>query len=168
MPLRPIHPRDRELQHRGDRDPDEVGHLGGSNPAMVRPDGQHHPDDCSPDNEDVDRRQRQIPHAELNRREDQIRHKVDSERQGDEERQPASCGLHEHVAKRRNDDGIEDLPDEADRLRGRRLRRLGQALIPVDPRDVVHPSPAQPPCSIFWLHFWQEYSYNGICFGSLS
>jgi len=51
------------------------------------------------------------------RRTHQICHDVDGERQGDEERRPATCSVHEHVVKRREDDGIEDLPDKADRPR---------------------------------------------------
>jgi hypothetical protein len=139
-PLGSIHPRDRKLQHRGDRHPDEIGHLRGGHPAIVRPDGQHHPEDRGPDDEDVGCRQWQIPHAELDRGEDQIRDEVDGEGQGYEKREPAPRGLHEHIAKRRDDDGVEDLPDEADRPRRRRPRRLGEALIPVDPRNVRHGS----------------------------
>jgi hypothetical protein len=105
---------------------------------MVRPNGQHHPEDRAPDDEDVHGRQRQVSHAELDRREDQIRNEVDGERQGDEQRQPAPSELHEHEAEGRDDDRIEDLPNEADRPRCRRPRRLGQALIPLHPRDVGH------------------------------
>ena len=139
-PLRPIHPRDRELQQRGDRHPDEIGHLGGGYPPIVRPDGEHHPENRAPDDDDVGRRQWQIPHTELGRGEDQIRHEFGSEGQGDDNREPASRGLHEHEAKRRDDDGVEDLPDEADRPRRRRPRRRREALIPVDLRNFGHES----------------------------
>jgi hypothetical protein len=63
--------------------------LGHGRPAKVRPDGQHHPDDRAPHDKDVDGRERQIPHPELDRREQEIRHEVDGEGQGDKERQPA-------------------------------------------------------------------------------
>jgi len=64
------------LQHRRHRHPNEVRHLSHGDPAAVLPDHRR-PEDRARDDQNVHRGQRQIPHPELNRGEDQVRHKID-------------------------------------------------------------------------------------------
>jgi len=79
----PIHPSDRQSQPGRQRHPHEIRDLGQTHPAIVLPDNDHHPDDRGPHDDDVHRSQGETSHPKLDRREYQVRHKVDGERQGD-------------------------------------------------------------------------------------
>lgn len=72
---------DPDLQHRGNGNPDEVGHLREGHPAVMLPDGRSGPDDGSPDQQNIDAGQRQIAQPELNGGEDQIGQQIDRKRQ---------------------------------------------------------------------------------------
>ena len=87
----------------------------------------------APDDQDVHRRQRQVSQPELDRREDQVRHEVDGERQGHLPRYFLADRLHEHEAERDEDDRVENLPDQPDGRRGGRPRGFRKRVVPFDP-----------------------------------
>ncbi len=129
----PIHPGNRQLQHRCDGHPNEIGHLGNGDPSVMPPNRNGHPDDRSPYDKNICRGQRQVPHLKLNGREDQICQKVDRKRQGNDPCNFASARLHKNKSKRDDDDRIEDLPNQADGRRRWRPRRFPQAVVPLQP-----------------------------------
>ena len=106
------------------------------NPFKMGPNGDDTPEDGSPHNENVQRCQWQIPHSELNRREDQIGDEVDSEREGDQPTDLASKSLNEHEAEREEDHWIENLPNESDRCRWRGPVGFRERVVPFDPRHL--------------------------------
>ncbi len=93
-------PGDRELQDARDRDPDEIRDLGQRNPAVVRPDGLHGPEDRDPHDRDVEGSEGEVPQAELNRREGDVRDQVDGERDRDGSRDLLAYDAAEDIAKR--------------------------------------------------------------------
>ncbi len=105
-----------------------------------------HPDDRDPDDQDVSSRQWQVSHLELDRGEDQVRHKIDGERQRHLPRQLLPHHLHEHEAKRDEDDRVENLPNHPDGRWCWRPRGFLKAVVPVKPSHL----------SVFWcLRFFR-------------
>ena len=102
-------------------------------PFHVWPDGDHAPNDGCPDEQDIECGQRQVPHAKLNLREEQIGGEVDREGESHNSRYLSPSPLHKHCAEADEDDRIDDLPDGADRLRGRRPSWFSEAVVPVNP-----------------------------------
>ena len=107
------------MQHRSDRNPGEVGRLGDGDPAVVFPDRDHHPDDRAPDDENVERGKKQAAQAELDGREGDIGCEIDRKGYGRLPRHFPANRLNEYESKRDQDNGVENLPDQAD---GRRAR----------------------------------------------
>jgi hypothetical protein len=102
----------------------------------MRPDRHYAPDDGGPNDQNIHRRQGQVAHPKLNRREDQVGHEIDRERQGNHPADLATYCLYENEAKANQYDGIENLPDEPNRPRCRRPRWLRQRVVPVNPRQL--------------------------------
>ena len=100
---------------------------------MVSPDNDHHPKDRGPHNQDIDRRQWQVPHLKLDRCEDQVRHEIDGEGQRHPPRHCASDRLHEHEPKADQDDRVEDRPDRPDRRWSGRPGWFSESVVPFDP-----------------------------------
>jgi hypothetical protein len=101
------------LQYRGYRHPHKVRQLSHGDPAVMLPDRHRRPDDRAPHDQNVHRRQRQVPHPELNRGEDQVGHEIDGEGQGHQPRHRLSDRLHEHEPEADEDDRVQNLPDQA-------------------------------------------------------
>ncbi len=100
---------------------------------MVRPDGFHSPKDGEPNDGNVERRQRQVAHAELDRRKGDVRDQVDGERNRDEPRDLLAGNTVEDIAKRDQDDRVKDLPNQTDRRWLRRPSRFVECVVPVSP-----------------------------------
>ena len=67
------------MQHGRNGDPDQIRDLSDGDPAVVRPDGFHRPEDRGPD--DYDRGERQVPQAKLDWRKHEIGDQIDGERE---------------------------------------------------------------------------------------
>lgn len=99
----------------------------------MRPDSGHQPQNRSPDDHYVDRRQWQVSQPELNRREDQIGDQINSEGQGHQPAHFTPKHLHENKAEADQNHRIQDLPDQPNRARSGCPRRFGQSVIPGHP-----------------------------------
>ena len=102
----------------------------------MRPDRHYAPDDGGPNDQNIHRRQGQIAHPKLNRRENQVGHEIDGERQGNHPTDFAAYCLYENEAKANQYDGIENPPDQPNRSRCGRPGWLRQRVVPVNPRQL--------------------------------
>lgn len=95
------------------------------------PDHHEHPNDRTPDDQHVHGSEGQISHPKLNRRENQIGHKIDGKRQGCPPPNLATTNLYEDEPERHEDDRIKNLPDQSNGRWYGRPRRFFKAVVPV-------------------------------------
>ena len=129
----PVVKRDPQLQPSGNGDPNEVGDLSQRNPFEVRPNGQHAPDDCCPDDHDINRSQREIAKLELDPREQQICQQIDRKRQSHDSWDFSPQPLNQHGREADHDDRIDDLPDRSDCLWCGSPSWLSETVVPFNP-----------------------------------
>lgn len=94
------------------------------------PDGKNHPDDCPPDNQNVQSSQGHVSQSELDWRENEIGGKVDGEGERHPPWQFPLNGPDKHEPEADQDDGVKDLPDETNGPRGRSPIGFDQGIVP--------------------------------------
>ena len=119
-----VHPCDRQLKHGRYRHPDKVGDLSEAHPPIMTPYCAHQPEDRRPDDQNIQRGQRQVSHASQYRHKEHVCHEINGERRSHPPGELLAKRLKENEAERHEDYRIKDIPDQPDGGWGWRPSRL--------------------------------------------
>lgn len=132
----PVHKGNQKLKYGCDRHPNKVRQLCKGDPGNSWPNDDRHPDDGSPNHQNIDGCQREISQSKLDRCKNQVCDQVDTERQGSPPRYFTAHCLDENESKCKEDDWIKNLPNRADRRWCWRPSRFVQRIVPIHPCHV--------------------------------
>ncbi len=122
-----------QLERCSDGHPNQIGYLGDRNPPGMRPYGDDAPHDRYPDHDNIDGRQVQISPAKLDRSKDKVCDKVNRKRKANDPGDFTPPSEIKDNAEGNDDDWIEDLPNQAYRLRLRCPRGFIKRVVPLSP-----------------------------------
>ena len=122
--------RDRELEDGRKRNPQKVWDIGDSDPSIEGPYGDEHPDKGAENEKNIERCEKVVLQAELERRKCTVEYNVEYKGQGNHPRQLLRERFVEYVAECDSDDRIQHHPHGREEPRRRRPRRFYECRIP--------------------------------------
>lgn len=124
--LSPVHYRHGELKDHGESRPEQVRDIDVCDPARMRPDDDHRPNEREEKQYGIDRGEQIILQAELKRREGEIENEIENERQEDGKPNLSGEEHSRNLPERYRDEDIQHEPHRTENEGGRRPLGLEQ------------------------------------------